>query len=33
VVDVSLNKKIVLGVKSGLDPERILEVIGSGAGT
>ena len=33
VHNVAAAEAIVLGVKSGLDPERILEVIGSGAGT
>ena len=31
--NVAAAEAIVLGAKSGLDPERILEVIGSGAGT
>jgi 3-hydroxyisobutyrate dehydrogenase-like beta-hydroxyacid dehydrogenase len=33
VHNVAAAEAIVLGVKAGLDPERILEVIGSGAGT
>src|SRR5260221_4649210 len=33
VHNVAAAEAIVLGTKSGLDPERILEVIGSGAGT
>ena len=33
VHNVAAAEAIVLGVKSGLDPQRILEVIGSGAGT
>ena len=33
VHNVAAAEAIVLGVKSGLDPERILDVIGSGAGT
>ena len=33
VHNVAAAEAIVLGVKSGLDPERILEVISSGAGT
>src|SRR5205823_8563865 len=33
VHNVAAAEAIVLGRKSGLDPERILEVIGSGAGT
>jgi L-threonate 2-dehydrogenase len=32
VHNVAAAEAIVLGVKAGLDPERILEVIGSGAG-
>ncbi len=33
VHNVAAAEAIVLGTKAGLDPERILEVIGSGAGT
>jgi 3-hydroxyisobutyrate dehydrogenase-like beta-hydroxyacid dehydrogenase len=33
VHNVAAAEAIVLGVKAGLDPQRILEVIGSGAGT
>ena len=33
VHNVAAAEAIVLGMKAGLDPERILEVIGSGAGT
>jgi 3-hydroxyisobutyrate dehydrogenase-like beta-hydroxyacid dehydrogenase len=33
VHNAAAAEAIVLGVKAGLDPERILEVIGSGAGT
>jgi L-threonate 2-dehydrogenase len=33
VHNVAAAEAIVLGAKAGLDPERILEVIGSGAGT
>jgi 3-hydroxyisobutyrate dehydrogenase-like beta-hydroxyacid dehydrogenase len=33
VHNVAAAEAIVLGVKAGLDPARILEVIGSGAGT
>jgi len=33
VHNVAAAEAIVLGIKAGLDPERILDVIGSGAGT
>ena len=33
VHNVAAAEAIVLGTKAGLDPQRILEVIGSGAGT